>query len=213
MAMQTIVCAPGGFRRDPCVDHQAVIGRLRDRRGVLPGARDDGLPAVKAARRCAGPSGRGVVSEVALARRDSPARGSRHLGFAKALVQKIRHNDHAQPRARGGPTTAENGLGACERRNYTKEATGWRVSTNIDETDRHTAQFTSQPVHTTAPRHLYAHPPSPSATSKSVSASPWRGTPPSRARLALRYAAHYFWRCEPIPVCAVVAPRARRVGP
>jgi len=142
MAMQTIVCAPGGFRRDPCVDHQAVIGRLRDRRGVLPGARDDGLPAVKAARRCAGPSGRGVVSEVALARRDSPARGSRHLGFAKALVQKIRHNDHAQPRARGGPTTAENGLGACERRNYTKEATGWRVSTNIDETDRHTAQFT-----------------------------------------------------------------------
>ena len=30
--------------------------------------------------------GRGVASEVALARRDSPARGGRHLGFAKALL-------------------------------------------------------------------------------------------------------------------------------
>ena len=27
-----------------------------------------------------------MASEVALARRDSPARGGRHLGFAKALV-------------------------------------------------------------------------------------------------------------------------------
>ena len=36
---------------------------------------------VPAARR-----GRGVAAEVALARRDSPARGGRHLGFAKALV-------------------------------------------------------------------------------------------------------------------------------
>ena len=35
--------------------------------------------------------GRGVASEVALARRDSPARGSRHLGFAKALVHEMPH--------------------------------------------------------------------------------------------------------------------------
>ena len=34
---------------------------------------------------------RGVASEVALARRDSPARGSRHLGFAKALVNEMPH--------------------------------------------------------------------------------------------------------------------------
>ena len=33
--------------------------------------------------------GRGVASEVALARRDSPARGGRHLGFAKALVYEM----------------------------------------------------------------------------------------------------------------------------
>lgn len=41
---------------------------------------------VPAARR-----GKGVGAEVALARRDSPARGSRHLGFAKALVQEMPH--------------------------------------------------------------------------------------------------------------------------
>jgi len=35
--------------------------------------------------------GRGVANEVALARRDSPARGGRHLGFAKALVYEMPH--------------------------------------------------------------------------------------------------------------------------
>lgn len=35
--------------------------------------------------------GRGVASEVALARHDSPNRGSRHLGFAKALVYEMPH--------------------------------------------------------------------------------------------------------------------------
>jgi hypothetical protein len=33
--------------------------------------------------------GRGVASEVALARRDSPARGGRHLGLGKALVHEM----------------------------------------------------------------------------------------------------------------------------
>jgi hypothetical protein len=42
-----------------------------------------GLPKAK--------QGRGVASEVALARRDSPARGNRHLGFAKALVNEMPH--------------------------------------------------------------------------------------------------------------------------
>ena len=37
----------------------------------------------------AGKRGRGVCSEVALARRDSPSRGNRHLGFAKALVHEM----------------------------------------------------------------------------------------------------------------------------
>jgi len=42
-----------------------------------------GVPAAK--------RGRGVGSEVALARRDSPSRGGRHLGFAKALVGEMPH--------------------------------------------------------------------------------------------------------------------------
>lgn len=35
--------------------------------------------------------GRGVAAEIALARRDSPARGGRHLGFARALVDEMPH--------------------------------------------------------------------------------------------------------------------------
>jgi Domain of unknown function (DUF222) len=35
--------------------------------------------------------GRGLASEVALARRDSPARGGQHLGFAKALEHEMPH--------------------------------------------------------------------------------------------------------------------------
>jgi Domain of unknown function (DUF222) len=42
-----------------------------------------GVPAAK--------RGRGLASEVALARRDSPARGGRHLGLAKALVHEMPH--------------------------------------------------------------------------------------------------------------------------
>jgi hypothetical protein len=55
----------------------------------------------------------------------------------------IRHRDHAQPWAEGGPTTVENGLGLCERCNYAKEAAGWRVSTSIDKNHTHTAEFTT----------------------------------------------------------------------
>jgi hypothetical protein len=55
----------------------------------------------------------------------------------------IRHRDHAQPRRRGGPTSAVNGLGLCERCNYVKEAAGWRVEPNVDEKGRHTAEFTT----------------------------------------------------------------------
>ncbi len=43
--------------------------------------KDAGIPAER--------RGRGVATEIALARRDSPARGGRHLGFAKALVNEM----------------------------------------------------------------------------------------------------------------------------
>ena len=46
-------------------------------------AADAGVPKAK--------QGRGVASEVALARRDSPSRGGRHLGLAKALVHEMPH--------------------------------------------------------------------------------------------------------------------------
>ena len=68
----------------------------------------------------------------------------------------IRHHDHAQPWARGGPTTATNGLGTCERCNYTKHNPGWHVTTNTDENHTHTAHYTTPTGHTyqsTAPPH------------------------------------------------------------
>ena len=55
----------------------------------------------------------------------------------------IRHRDHAQPWAEGGLTTADNGLGLCERCNYTKEGPGWRVGTSTHENHTHTAEFTT----------------------------------------------------------------------
>ncbi|TVY01543.1 DUF222 domain-containing protein [Mycolicibacterium porcinum] len=52
----------------------------------------------------------------------------------------IRHHDHAQPHAGGGPTSVLNGLGECERCNYVKESPGWRVTTS-DENGVHMAEF------------------------------------------------------------------------
>ncbi|PIB76028.1 HNH endonuclease [Mycobacterium celatum] len=66
----------------------------------------------------------------------------------------IRHRDHARPHHRDGPTSAENGLGSCERCNYVKESPGWHVSTKLDETGRHTAEFitpTGMHYHSSAP--------------------------------------------------------------
>jgi len=53
----------------------------------------------------------------------------------------IRHTDHATAHARGGPTSAVNGLGECEACNYAKEAPGWRVHTFDDEGRRHRAEY------------------------------------------------------------------------
>jgi hypothetical protein len=52
----------------------------------------------------------------------------------------IRHLDHALPHHRGGATSAANGLGLCERCNYTKETPGWQVTTT-HETGAHAADF------------------------------------------------------------------------
>jgi hypothetical protein len=55
----------------------------------------------------------------------------------------IRHTDHATPHARGGTTTAANGLGTCAACNYAKEAPGWRVHTIDAEGQRHAAEYTT----------------------------------------------------------------------
>ncbi len=46
----------------------------------------------------------------------------------------IRHADHVTPAAAGGPTSASNGQGLCERCNQTKEAAGWRATAGRDGT-------------------------------------------------------------------------------
>jgi Domain of unknown function (DUF222) len=76
----------------------------------------------------------------------------------------IRHRDHATPRNRGGPTSAVNGLGECERCNYVKEAPGWRV-TSAEENGTHTAEF----VTPTGARYRSTAPPLPGAPLITVS--------------------------------------------
>jgi Domain of unknown function (DUF222) len=68
----------------------------------------------------------------------------------------IRHRDHARPHHRGGPTSALNGLGECERCNYAKESLGWQVTT-CDENGMHTAEFVTPTDH----RYWSTAPPAP----------------------------------------------------
>ncbi|MBO0680474.1 DUF222 domain-containing protein [Mycolicibacterium sp. S2-37] len=77
----------------------------------------------------------------------------------------IRHTDHADPHRRGGKTSAVNGLGMCERCNYTKEAPGWQVVTADDEKNCHTAIFTTP----TGSRYRSTAPPAPGATPVTIS--------------------------------------------
>jgi hypothetical protein len=59
---------------------------------------------------------------------------------------RIRHTDHVVARARGGPTTADNGQGLCELCNYAKEADGWSARTIPGP--RHTVEITTPTGHT-----------------------------------------------------------------
>jgi Domain of unknown function (DUF222) len=65
----------------------AAAGQARAAAALDERRRADEAAAGVPSRRC----GRGVASEIALARRDSPTRGGRHLGFAKALVYEMPH--------------------------------------------------------------------------------------------------------------------------
>jgi hypothetical protein len=87
---------------DPACDEFALIERIAELERVKCAAaagQARAAAALDAARRAAEAAagmparrrGRGVASEIALARLDSPARGNRHLGFAKALVHEMPH--------------------------------------------------------------------------------------------------------------------------
>ncbi|HEX5201531.1 MAG TPA: HNH endonuclease signature motif containing protein, partial [Actinoplanes sp.] len=58
----------------------------------------------------------------------------------------IRHTDHVEARARGGPTTEDNGQGLCELCNYAKQADGWTARTVPGPT--HTVATTTPTGHT-----------------------------------------------------------------
>lgn len=87
---------------DPHADEATLIARIAELERVKSAAAAGQARAAMALKvlRCssetdagvpAAQRGRGVASEVALARRDSPARGGRHVGFAKALVCEMPH--------------------------------------------------------------------------------------------------------------------------
>lgn len=66
----------------------------------------------------------------------------------------IRHLDHITSRARGGPTSADNGQGLCEHCNYVKELAHWKAETGADVVGRHTTDLTTptgQRHHSLAP--------------------------------------------------------------
>lgn len=62
--------------------------------------------------------GQGVAAEVALARRDPPSCGGRHLGFAKALVNEMPHTGCTAVRSAVGMASHPHraGIGVPERR-------------------------------------------------------------------------------------------------
>lgn len=87
---------------DPAADEAALVERIAElerAKSAAAAGQARAAAALDMARRAAESAagvpaarrGRGVANEVALARRDSPARGGRHLGFAKALIHEMPH--------------------------------------------------------------------------------------------------------------------------
>ncbi|MFJ2507746.1 HNH endonuclease [Arthrobacter citreus] len=65
----------------------------------------------------------------------------------------IRHIDHIQPHAEGGPTSCTNGQGLCEACNHAKEAPGWNttaapLNNAATPAHRHTVRITTPTGHT-----------------------------------------------------------------
>ena len=99
-ALRSLVDRLGDLDADvPDAERIEQIGLLESLKGAASGAQarvtvafDTSQREQQAARGVpARERGRGVAAQVALARRDSPARGSRHLGLARALVHEMPH--------------------------------------------------------------------------------------------------------------------------
>ncbi|MGH8938685.1 MAG: HNH endonuclease, partial [Actinomycetes bacterium] len=86
-------------RSVPDADRVEQLRALEDRKAAAAAAQavvaadlDASVRTAHAARGLpADQQGRGVAAQVALARRESPSRGGRHLGLAKALVDEMPH--------------------------------------------------------------------------------------------------------------------------
>ncbi len=63
----------------------------------------------------------------------------------------IRHTDHPEEHARGGPTSARNSQGLCEACNYAKQAHGWRARPAPDDPGATSSRPPSRPVTPTGP--------------------------------------------------------------
>ncbi|MGH3464795.1 MAG: DUF222 domain-containing protein [Kribbellaceae bacterium] len=72
----------------------------------------------------------------------------------------VRHLDHVRPYRDGGPTSAANGAGLCERGNYVKDMPGW--SRRVISTSGGTGNAHRQVIEVTTPTgHRYISPPPP----------------------------------------------------
>ncbi len=89
------------YDEGPSTDHERIelIAALERLKGAAAAAQARVTVAFDASQRArqsarglpASEQGRGIASQVALARRDSPVRGGRHLGLARALVAEMPH--------------------------------------------------------------------------------------------------------------------------
>ncbi|GAA2146105.1 hypothetical protein GCM10009844_21750 [Nocardioides koreensis] len=82
----------------------------------------------------------------------------------------IRHLDHAEDHAHGGPTDAVDGQGLCETCNHAKQARGWTARPRPGP--RHTTETTTPTGH----RYRSTAPPTPG----------WTRRPPARVDIAYR---------------------------
>lgn len=157
----------------PAADHLPVEIRILAAPDTLTGsdrpARIDGhgpLPAPLARQLAAGPGPTRTTGPLptgpanpAAGTDPTGSRARRYTGRLRDQIQQrdqtcrdpycdapIRHLDHITRWADGGPTTATNGRGVCERGNYLRELPGWQI--RLTDPDTHTITTITPTGHT-----------------------------------------------------------------